>query len=223
MKKAIIAMALALLASTAQASIVGSSHDLTANATFGGTGSRCQYCHLPHNAPVAGTIAPLWARNMNTTQTYTMYSSTFGGTAATADTAGNGSRLCLSCHDGTQTTATVYNISTGAFAPITGAANNTMKAPGGGTGASAAFQGTNLSSDHPIGVTYLTTKAGLGTPATTYANGINGNKAIVNGMLECTGCHNAHNATGVAGGYLARHFMANTGGTDFCAACHANQ
>ncbi len=204
MKKAIFAIAFGLVASTASAAISGSSHDLT--ATYGG-GAKCAYCHMPHNAVVAGTVAPLWARNLyvNATATYTMYSSMFGGQTSTG--IGDGSRLCLSCHDGTQAVASTYG--SGVLANFGG---NTTKL----TSASAAFQGQNLASDHPVGVTYTAnaTNGLAAVPPTFY-------KVLAGGKLECTGCHNAHTAAGVATGYPNRRFLVATGGTDFCSGCHS--
>jgi predicted CXXCH cytochrome family protein len=126
MKKLAFALALAAWAglAAAQATVVGSPHDLSPTggaiqSTGAGTvagavaqGQICVYCHMPHNANNAG--APLWNRTNATANTgFLMYSkansATFALNPADTNTAarvvGPVSMACLSCHDG----ATAFN------------------------------------------------------------------------------------------------------------------
>ncbi|MDH5301247.1 MAG: hypothetical protein OEW58_07800, partial [Gammaproteobacteria bacterium] len=70
----------------------------------------CVFCHIPHAAAAnVGNPRPLWARDAIETAggavTYTLYAS--GSTDATLAQPGNASKMCLSCHDGTLSVATV--------------------------------------------------------------------------------------------------------------------
>ncbi len=208
MKKVLVAAALALVANYASAAISGSSHDLTASY---GNGAKCAYCHIPHNSLDTSGFAPLWARNMNAGQTYTVYSSVFGGQKAGQP--GTPSRLCLSCHDGTQAVASVYT------------SNQTLTTYGGiGTKISGlALSGTNLSGDHPVGITYSNTlnNNNAGLNATVPAPFKIYPATVGVGTVECTSCHNAHTPKNVSS-FSGRQFMVSTGLTvDFCSACHS--
>jgi hypothetical protein len=91
-------------------SLVGSRHDLSAlnfrgygsetgpmtGGSFNDYGEPCIYCHIPHNASDA---APLWNRQLPTSDGYKMYSSpNFDSVVPTSP---DGISLaCLSCHDG---------------------------------------------------------------------------------------------------------------------------
>jgi len=206
MKKVLVAAALALVANTASAVISGSSHDLT-TAWGGGTIAKCAFCHMPHNSPDTSGLAPLWARNTSApVNGYTVYSSVFGGQKAAPP--GVGSRLCLSCHDGTQAIAAIYN-----------AAGVIQNAGAAKLTSGIALVGTNLGQDHPVGITYNSTfnnnNAGLGTITNTAFK-------LFNNMVECPSCHNAHQGKITGGSYANRQFMVNTT-ADFCSACHMNK
>ncbi len=225
MKKIIVAAALALAATTASATIAGSSHDLHANpnpALAGAIGgAACAYCHMPHNG---GTLAgaPLWARRISSATasattyvaTYSFYSSVVGGHTppTNADGIGAGSRACLSCHDGAEAIAVVFNAN--------GTGTQDISTTKGGTKLTGnALIGTDLRNDHPVSVTYTnagTNYAGLDTVANATSRGF----SLPGGNVECISCHNAHNAAGLAASYSTRQFMVSYSG-DFCAACHA--
>ncbi len=210
MKKLLVAMALTVVASTASALITGSSHDF-ATKSYGG-GARCAYCHMPHNGnAVAG--APLFSRNINYLQTYSFFSSTSGGQAQ--PTAFNpASRACLSCHDGTQSIAVVLTATGG------GSMNIATVVPGDTTKITGiTLVGPNMQNDHPVSITYTSVGSNPGglinAPPAVFG-------VVQGGMLECTSCHNAHNAKVVGGSYSNRYFMVNYAG-DFCSACHNNK
>lgn len=212
MKKALLAVAAALVATTASATISGSSHDMT--LFVGGTGAKCAYCHMPHNG-ATGAGAPLWARNIDYTPTggYNYFSSTSGGQAKPT-ALNNATRACLSCHDGTIAVATVLTANGNGSQTVAGSTNTTKT-----LAASPANVGTDLSNDHPVSVLY--TNGGT-NPAGLAASPASSVFALPGGYIECTSCHNAHNAAGVANSYPNRQFMvAYTG--DFCSACHSQK
>jgi len=119
------AAALIGLAGTANAQITNSGHDFSSYSWSGG--EICKPCHTPHFAnPAAGA---LWNHAL-TTATYTMFEGGTGTAVADLDT---GTRLCMSCHDGT--------VALDSFGGTTG----TNFIPG------SANIGTDLQNDHPIG------------------------------------------------------------------------
>lgn len=200
--KKIIAIALALVASTASAAVVGSAHDLTGTANIKpGTGS-CQFCHMVHNANSAVTAAPIWAKSV---RTYTMYGDTVSGTAAPT-AIGAISQACMSCHDGTTDAVTTQHNGT------------TLTTSGGRTVTTVNSLGNSLAEDHPVSIPYLGTsasEAGLVDLATAQGAGF-----LFFGSdntLECGSCHDPHDGTAGAA-YLLR-----TAATDVCAECHANK
>lgn len=203
---------LALLLATMPAlagTITGSAHDFTTSAWSGGR--ICVACHAPHKTDTSIADAPLW-NHANTAATYTLYSSPTMN--ATVSQPGGGSKLCLSCHDGT--------VAVNSFGGVTGstmisAVNNL---------------GTNLKASHPIGFTYDTALAtadgSLHDPATksvtigTGAQSKTGTLAAVllyGGKMECDSCHDVHNTftVGSSGTGLVKVDQA---GSKVCLACH---
>ena len=189
--------------------ITGSAHDFTTSAWSGGR--ICVACHAPHKTDTSISDAPLW-NHANTSATYTLYSSPTMN--ATVSQPGGGSKLCLSCHDGT--------VAVNSFGGVTGstmisAVNNL---------------GTNLKASHPIGFTYDTALAtadgSLHDPATkavtigTGAQSKTGTIAAVllyGGKMECDSCHDVHNTftVGSAGTGLVK---VDQSGSKVCLACH---
>lgn len=217
MRKIILAVAMAFVATTASAAILGSSHDFSvAGSPYGAAagGSDCAYCHMPHNSPVSVAGAPLWARNINYTTTYTFYTSTVNGHQPTPTSLNPGTRVCLSCHDGTQALAVVFKIEGGTQNLSTGASTIVLAA-------GPSRVGPNLTTDHPVSVLYTSTTAGnpfglSGAPPSIF------NITPGTSTIECTSCHNAHNAKGAAvcASYPNRQFMPVLA-TDFCGGCHS--
>ncbi len=176
MKKILFAAAIALFATQASATIVGSSHDLTLakwSATNVAGKSVCSYCHAAHVFNTGNIVNDyLWNRSINA-----------------ASTAGVGaeSKTCLSCHDGTTSIMAVNNGVSGGSTLLTGNMNI------GGTDAA-------LLNDHPVGLTYTTTNtsAGLAALATAKTNGARFFGAGTD-QVECASCHDPHYK--VAGSY----------------------
>jgi hypothetical protein len=96
-KKSILALIilLGIRGAIALAGISGSQHDFSGSGW--GTTDICVFCHTPHNAKTP-QLAPLW-NHQSTMATYILYSSpTMDQTPVQPR---EGSKVCLSCHDGT--------------------------------------------------------------------------------------------------------------------------
>ena len=179
----------------------GSSFGTTVKATS--QTQLCVFCHTPH-AATGGVVAPLWNRALSTA-TYTQFYTSSSLDSTVPTTVGDGSKLCLSCHDGT--------IAIGTIGVLNGAAGNIAmqgtRADGSmpdGAGENTGYTrriGTNLSNDHPISFTYnaaLATADGeLNTPGAAnvaVANRVGGQPKpqfpLLNNQLECSTCHDPH-------------------------------
>jgi predicted CXXCH cytochrome family protein len=187
-------------ATMAMGVITDSKHDFSSES-WNDTGEICVVCHAPHGgAPLAD--APLWSHSL-TVQSFTLYSS---GTLDAGDLGQpvGTTRLCLSCHDGT--------IALDSFGGDTG--SNTIEdvvAPGG-----------NLNTEHPISFTYdaalATSDGGLYNPTTT-SSGLGGtisDDMLFGGKMECSSCHDVHNAAGAADDLLVK----DNAGSNLCLTCH---
>lgn len=214
MKLALIRLLFAAVASFAAqwvlaGTITGSSHDFSTSAWSGGR--ICVACHTPHKSNTAVADAPLW-NHTNSTATYTLYSSPTLN--ATVGQPGGGSKLCLSCHDGT--------VAIDSFGGATGTTMITA----------ANKLGNNMKSSHPVGFTYDTALAtadgSLHDPATktvTIGSGTQtktgtiSNVLLYGGKLECDSCHDVHNTftVGAKGSGLVKVDQA---GSKICLACH---
>ena len=189
MKRAVIIMLVAMLSLTASA-WAQYSDPLLGPHNVAEKG--CRACHAPHNGAVmnGGTdkstgIVYLWSRDWKT-GTYT----TFGGGSLTTPVAseadpGNHSQMCLTCHDGGISDATM---------------SSDAKLPN---------DGFSLENDHPVHAVYaaatttrpynwnITITAGRvsfadttwvgGHPARLYVD-----EAGTSAYVECSTCHNPH-------------------------------
>jgi len=185
--------------------ITGSKHDFTGSAWSGG--QICVACHAPHNTTVLAE-APLWNHALSTA-TYTLY--TTSTMNATAGQPGGVSKLCLSCHDGT--------VAVNSFGGTTGTTVLTGN----------SVLGTNLTNDHPIGITYdaalvtadgalnpITNSVTIGSGTKTKAGTIQSNMLYA-GKLECASCHDVHNTfTSGTTGLL----KVSASGSAICLTCH---
>ncbi|MBN2433014.1 MAG: cytochrome C [Acidobacteria bacterium] len=178
MRILILAGVICIGVTTAPAAITGSAHDFSARG-WNSSHEICIVCHTPHHADTSVADSPLWNHEV-TTALYTIYSSpTMQATTGQPDGV---SKLCLSCHDGT--------VALDSF----GGTSGTVHIGG------RYDLGTDLSGDHPISFTYdtsLATSDGeLADPATALS-GLGGtiqNDLLYGGRLECSSCHDVHNA-----------------------------
>lgn len=204
--RAAIAAAAALGALSASGgTIVGSKHDFSTNGWA--AGQICIACHAPHNN-LNATGSLLWNHAM-TTATFTLYASPTMQAGAAGQPAGT-SKLCLSCHDGT--------VALDSF--------------GGNVGTSfiggSEKLGTDLSNDHPVGITYdaaLVTADGGLKAITSAANigpggvktGTIASNLLYAGKVECSSCHDVHNTnTAVTSGLL----KIGNASSALCLTCH---
>lgn len=185
--KSVVGVSLAVAGLAAGAgSITGSKHDFSAQPWSPG-GQLCVACHAPHNTALG--LTALWNHALSVAS-YTMYNTAFSSTinGVVAAAPGGTSLLCLSCHDGT--------VAVNSFGGTTGAVAI----------AASANLGTNLTNDHPIGITYdaalvladgalfpITTAANIGTGGTKTRAGTIASNLLYNGKIECASCHDVHN------------------------------
>lgn len=137
---------------------------------------------------------------------------------------GTVSKLCLSCHDGT-----VGVLDYG------GATGGMTLADAYAPGVGASVLGTNLSNDHPIGITYdaalVASDGGLADPATKSVTigsipsrtGTIATMMLVGGKVECPSCHDVHNIYTVANGGATSKGLVKVAmaGSSLCLQCHA--
>jgi len=186
------------------AGIEGSKHDFSGRGWSGGR--ICVVCHTPHGADLSVAGAPLWNHQVTAaTATYQLYSSpTLDATVSAPEH--YGSKLCLSCHDGT--------VAIDSFGGSTGSEFVTGK----------ALIGTDLRGTHPIGIVYdaglATTDGQLYNPEsrTSGLGGtINEDMLFGTGNLECASCHDVHNTESAGKPFLLR---ITTDGSALCLTCH---
>ncbi|MEK6748037.1 MAG: cytochrome c3 family protein [Pseudomonadota bacterium] len=174
----------------------------------------CVFCHTPHAATISAP-AQLWNRGFSAA-TYTLYSSGTMEAVLSATDLGVGSKMCLSCHDGTIALGKVNAVNgVAATSDITFKSGVTTMPDGSGANSGDTRNiGSDLRNDHPIAVEYSATVAGndgelhapgamfyqaLGTPVVGARN-----KTVhtypaapletVNAKdtLQCTTCHDPH-------------------------------
>ena len=181
------------------------------NAFFWGTRQVCVFCHTAHNGDQAS--GPLWNHEVDGAQSYIMYDS------PTLDmrplTLREGSLICLSCHDGTIAINSLNNL------PGPEAAGN-YGSPGGAdldgsgrlTSTSEAFVGTDLSDDHPVGITYNSGQDNDFVPKTGNPQSYP-DKLLQDGLyVECTSCHNPHDNT------YSDFLIESNANSTLCTRCH---
>ncbi|HUB82799.1 MAG TPA: cytochrome c3 family protein [Bryobacteraceae bacterium] len=168
-----------------------------------GVGGACTYCHAPHSG--IGGITPLWNQQLSN-QVYNLYTSTTDLEKGTQPTPGSPSTLCLSCHDGS-------------IAPGQTAAYG--KIPMSGGMKSADVFGSNLTGDHPTTMA-LPLKDSPDLAASIVAQGKTADPTgavhLVNGNVECNGCHNPHVQAidSISQNFLVR----DSSSGQLCLACH---
>lgn len=163
----------------------------------------CVFCHTPHHAAPS---APLWNHTLPS-QTYQEYDSTVSVTmdmVVDVNGATGVSLMCLSCHDGSVAIGSMLNFGNAGSLAATQLTN-----------ASSAFLGTDLTSEHPVGILYDTAQdaafnaAGTQTSAVLYSN-----DGGTTNFVECGSCHNPHEAT------LTNFQRVDNTGSVLCLDCH---
>lgn len=170
--------------------IAGTPHDLSQQL---GTGAICLPCHAPHNTDTSPGSAPLWNHKV-TTADFTVYPTMQG---RTGDPNGP-SRMCLSCHDGV-TALDAYGGASGSVY----------------MGFGDALIGTDLSDEHPIGLSYPPPDATFyASVATVQAAGLRLPNDGTDDRIECQTCHDPHDMS--VGSYLRM----DNNDSGLCRTCH---
>ncbi len=222
-----VALGAALVAVAAAGAAVGairnSKHDFSNSGNGGIWGSPdqtevCVFCHTPHNAQAG--LQPLWNRTLPN-KPFTLYSSPTLN--AQVNQPGGSSSLCLSCHDGSIAIDSFVN--GGPNQPRMMALGDVYYpgSPFGEAGPNIGgnFTGNsnvnNLSNDHPVSFTYddalVAADGQLASPAALPAA-----LKLSAGKLECSTCHDVHNAVSVPGTKLLRLPIV---GSQLCLTCHS--
>lgn len=175
MKKELIAtvaaaIALCTAAQWTSAGIEGSKHDFS-HANWS-KDNACAACHSPHreSPPKA---APLWDQDADLNRTF--------GTSI-RQLAGQGTLVCLRCHDGTIARDT-----------ISAATYDADRDSSRGIHRSSLFRTGHGNGDHPVGIRYPSIDKGF-HPANKVIAG--GAVMLPNGKVECISCHDPHNTSG---------------------------
>ena len=177
------------------ADITGSQHDFSGRGW--GTAEICVFCHTPHNARTP-QLAPLW-NHQSTTATYILYSSPTLKESVVQPR--DGSRVCLSCHDGT--------VAIDSYGARIG--GNFISGP--------ASLGTDLSNDHPVSVYWNhQTLGGSGNCSNCHVfhGTLAYNLPFFDRHLECATCHEPHNRFPA----YTKMLRKSLAGSALCLHCH---
>jgi len=193
----------------------------------------CIFCHTPHNAY---PDYPLWNHDPSAVISYTHYTSDtlqsykFEAEAPPID---GGSKLCLSCHDGTIAVGAVNS----SFADIAMEISECIDASGkltSGTGCTG-YIGTDLSGGHPISIVFdsilvgkrnsSTTLCPLNQPPTRQTEPYVRLYPTRGGYgVQCTSCHDPHTnrSTEIKNGNKWPPFWQKTTHDGVCLVCHVD-
>ena len=207
-------------AAVAQDDVSTTKHNLAlaTNAVYQTTTAQiCVFCHTPHAAST--TAKPLWNRE-DSAAAYQMYNSTWSSTIdmTVAGSPQGVSLACLSCHDGTVALDAFQN-APGAGGGVVGSEGYAFVGADAGNlfpAASFAMLGADLRNDHPISVTYDNTVTG---DTAFNAPGTFTNVTLANGAVECSSCHNPHDADGPAND-TAMFLRGTNAASALCLECH---
>ena len=192
------------LASYSHSGIVGSAHDFTETGKWTQwnpfhENEICIFCHTPH---ASLPDAPLWNHQITST-VFTLYSSST--LHATISQPSGVSKLCLSCHDGT--------LAVNAY-------NGSNPADDGRTASFIPGVSGDLMNDHPVSFTYDSALAiedgALHDPAIVSSGngGTISSDLLVDGILECSSCHDVHNK------YSGNTWLLKRPRNQLCLTCH---
>jgi predicted CXXCH cytochrome family protein len=203
-------------------SVVNTPHNLSVSGPGPVTATTetqvCVFCHTPHDSNPAG---PLWNHQLSSGVTYIKYTSptmvAYTSQSGAPDPNG-GSKLCLSCHDGTVALGAVQSRA----APIQLAGGKVQMAPG-----DTGYIGTDLSATHPI--SFVVTDQIVATnnannPSGLALNSVSEMRADpevhLDGLdrVQCTSCHNPHSDANYSTSGV--HFYNKVQRSDACVVCH---
>ncbi len=206
MKKVIVMLAVLAVTANVFAAITGSAHDFrdAVGEDIAGNTKFCEPCHVPHVA--ANTVgAPLWNHAVSV-EVFTPYVSPGAPLDGAITVPASTSLLCLSCHDG------VTNMD--AFG---GAVGTTAM-----TGGNAANLGTDLTTSHPVSITYTTATASadgsLFDPSSASSGvgpGTVDEDILIDGKVECSSCHDVHDKLSLTGMLVKSNAV-----SALCMTCH---
>lgn len=163
----------------------------------------CSFCHAPHNARPA---VPLWNHAVTEGTTYSVYQSTT--LQSTVPQPSSGSRLCLSCHDGTTALGDTVNNGRINFQNVTPDQKLPESSP-----SNIAGTGLSLAGDHPFAfVPNLANTQVRNPPAGDTV------KLDADGTVQCRTCHDPHveNADPITRRFLVK----SNAGSALCLTCH---
>ncbi len=214
---ALIALSILGTASVVRAGVADTKHNFSSptaspNAFFWGTTQVCVFCHTVHNADQGS--GPLWNHEVDAGQPYIMYDSPTMDMVQSASPH-MGSLICLSCHDGTIAVKSLNNLPGPAGAGLSGTPGGSgLDAGGRLTTSSDAHVGTDLSDDHPVGITYDSNQ-----DSAFHAKTGNGqsypDKLLSEGLyVECTSCHNPHDNSN------SNFLVESNASSALCLRCH---
>jgi predicted CXXCH cytochrome family protein len=147
--------------------VAGSAHDFS--GTTWAAGDLCGACHTPHRE-LPPKAAPLWDDDADLNER-------FGIFMEGKMPPGEGTLMCLRCHDGTIAKDT-----------LGGAAKEKIRQPRH-PGLFTAGHGT---SDHPVGVRYPQFDKFYRPVTSVVAHGV----PLPDARVECSSCHDPHNRSG---------------------------
>ena len=209
---ALVALALSLLLAQPVPDIRATRHNLSSNSSNTvravSDDQVCVFCHIPHGARQS---RPIWNRDLtyqDNANLYTLYGSTT--LDSTVDRPTGASKLCLSCHDGTQAIGSLMN--NDAARPATVAmANGVTTMPAG-----PRRLGTDLRDDHPISmVPNVAADPEIALPPAGDAVALReGATAGVKDTVQCTSCHDPHLPT-------YKFLVKDNARAALCTTCHS--
>ncbi len=231
-------------------------------------GEVCVYCHTPHGADSTVKL-PLWNRTTKATTYKTYNKLNTASLTQSVSQPGANSLSCLSCHDGQTAIDSIINMPGSGRYQASQATNtdvtflNTWPAPAGivhqalnpegclachgavnipgAPDFRVAFIGTDLTNDHPVGVTFPATngmgtdfKTPTGTQGTSRYFDSNNNGNMDSGdvrlydtggdaKVECASCHDPHGVPSAGPGttFNPTFMRVNNTGSAVCLTCHA--
>ncbi len=201
------------------ATIVNSPHNLAGRpGVVTQNGEVCIYCHSPHveDITVIADYNPLWSGGVQTSTTFTPYTSATMDADMTGDPLVGPTRLCISCHDGTIAIDSALAASPGTRMIVP--PRNIGGIIGGGPN---QRPGDSLNRDHPVGFDYIAAAAADAEiqPATAaFGNGTISDYLFSSGTEEIMTCATCHDVHEWGPGHM--FLLVDNAGSALCLSCH---